>query len=124
MDKYETGLKIQEIERLYHADKYKAAAELAKEIDWPRIKAWEPLAMMIDIYEHLDDDEEARDMAILAYNRNLGGKRLLFRLTDLFIKTGDISNAKELFKEYCVSAKTSTDTVSYAHLTLPTTERV
>lgn len=109
MDKYETGLKIQEIERLYHADKYKAAAELAKEIDWPRIKAWEPLAMMIDIYEHLDDDEEARDMAILAYNRNLGGKRLLFRLTDLFIKTGDISNAKELFKEYCVSAKTSTD---------------
>ncbi len=109
MDKYETGLKIQEIERLYHANKYRAAAELAKEIDWPRVKMWEPLAMMIDIHEHLDEYEEARDMAILAYNRNLGGKRLLFRLTDLFINTGDLSNAKELFKEYCVSAKTSSD---------------
>ena len=89
MDKYETGLKIQEIERLYHANKYRAAAELAKEIDWPRVKMWEPLAMMIDIHEHLDEYEEARDMAILAYNRNLGGKRLLFRLTDLFIQDAE-----------------------------------
>ena len=39
-------------------------------------------------------------MAILAYNRNLGGRKLLYRLTEIFIKLGDFEHAEELFNEY------------------------
>ena len=39
-------------------------------------------------------------MAILAYNRNLGGRKLIYKLTEFFIKVNDFENAEELYKEY------------------------
>ena len=39
-------------------------------------------------------------MAILAYNRNLGGRKLVYKLTEFFIKVGDFENANELYEEY------------------------
>ena len=50
--------------------------------------------------EAAGDYEEARDMAILAYNRNLGGRKLIYKLTEFFIKVNDFENAEELYKEY------------------------
>ncbi len=109
MDKYETDIRIKEIRNLYKSDDFESAAQLAKDIDWTKIKTWDPLAMMIDVYEHTGDNENARDMAVLAYNRNLGGKRLVYRLTDILIKTGEMDEAKELYKEYCNIARNSSD---------------
>ena len=43
-------------------------------------------------------------MAILAYNRNLGGRKLVYKLTELFIKVGDFENATDLYQEYVKSA--------------------
>ncbi|GAB6160288.1 tetratricopeptide repeat protein [Howardella ureilytica] len=105
MDKYEIGLRIQEIRSAYEKKDFKKAAELAKDIDWSKIKEWIPLAMMVDVQEQVGDLEEARDMAILAYNRNLGGRKLLYRLTEIFIKLGDFDHADELFKEYSKVAR-------------------
>ena len=51
------------------------------------------------------DYEEARDMAILAYNRNLGGRKLVYKLTEFFIKVGDFDNANELYEEYRKSSQ-------------------
>ena len=109
MDKYETGIRIKEIRNLYKADDFVSAAQLAKDIDWSKVKSWDALAMMIDVYEQTGDNDSARDMAVLAYNRNLGGKRLVYRLTDLLVKMGEISDAKELYKEYCSIARNASD---------------
>ena len=100
MDKYETGLRIQEIRNAYEDKNFIKAAELAKDVDWSKIKEWIPLAMMVDVQEQVGDLEEARDMAILAYNSNLGGRKLLYRLTEIFIKLGDFEHSEELFNEY------------------------
>lgn len=105
MDKYETGLRIQEIRNAYEDKNFIKAAELAKDVDWSKIKEWIPLAMMVDVQEQVGDLEEARDMAILAYNRNLGGRKLLYRLTEIFIKLGDFEHAEELFNEYSKVAR-------------------
>ena len=104
MDKYETGLRIQEIRNAYEDKNFIKAAELAKDVDWSKIKEWIPLAMMVDVQEQVGDLEEARDMAILAYNRNLGGRKLVYKLTEFFIKVGDFDNANELYEEYSKSS--------------------
>lgn len=109
VDRYEIKLKISEIEKLYHTKKYIAASKLAKEVDWMKVKRWDTLAMMIDIYEQLGENEEARDIAVIAYNKNLGGKRLLYRLTDIFIKVNELENAGEIYTEYVASSKNSAD---------------
>ena len=44
-------------------------------------------------------------MAILAYNRNLGGRKLVYKLTEFFIKVGDFDNANELYEEYRKSSQ-------------------
>ena len=44
-------------------------------------------------------------MAILAYNRNLGGRKLVYKLTEFFIKVGDFDNANELYEEYSKSSQ-------------------
>lgn len=92
---------IEQIRKLYINEDYEAAAELADSVDWHKVKSWDALAMMTDAYENLGENENARDMAILAYNRNLGGKKLVYRLTDLLIKTGDLDDAEDVFNEYC-----------------------
>ena len=109
MDKYTTGLKIQEIKKMYKSEEIAGAVKLAREIDWTKIKDWSSLAMMTDIYEKAGDYKNARDMAILAYNRNLGGRKLVYRLGDLLIKSGDLDDAEDIYEEYCNMAKSSAD---------------
>ena len=98
MNKYELGIKIDQIKKLAAKKEYTEAAAIAKDINWTKIKDWQALATAINVQEAVGDYEEARDMAILAYNRNLGGRKLVYKLTEFFIKA-----------------------VSYTHLTLPTT---
>ena len=109
VSKHDNYSKIEEIRRYYSDEDYKAAAELADSVDWTRVKHWDALAMMTDAYENLGEFENARDMAILAYNRNLGGKKLVYRLTELLIKTGDLDEAEETFNEYCQMSKNAPD---------------
>ncbi|MBO5228811.1 MAG: hypothetical protein J6B39_07450 [Lachnospiraceae bacterium] len=100
MDKYELNLKIEQIKKLAAKKSYKQAAAVANEINWIKVKDWSALATVINVQEAVGDYAEARDMAILAYNRNLGGRKLVYKLTELFIKLGEFDEAEELYEEY------------------------
>lgn len=100
MNKYELGIKIDQIKKLAAKKEYTEAAAIAKDINWTKVKDWQALATVINVQEAVGDYEEARDMAILAYNRNLGGRKLVYKLTEFFIKVGDFDNANELYEEY------------------------
>lgn len=105
MNKYELGIKIDQIKKLAAKKEYTEAAAIAKDINWTKVKDWQALATAINVQEAVGDYEEARDMAILAYNRNLGGRKLVYRLTEFFIKVGDFDNANELYEEYSKSSQ-------------------
>lgn len=105
MNKYELGIKIDQIKKLAAKNEYTEAAAIAKDINWTKIKDWQALATAINVQEAVGDYEEARDMAILAYNRNLGGRKLVYKLTEFFIKVGDFDNANELYEEYSKSSQ-------------------
>ena len=105
MNKYELGIKIDQIKKLAAKKEYTEAAAIAKDINWTKVKDWQALATAINVQEAVGDYEEARDIAILAYNRNLGGRKLVYKLTEFFIKVGDFDNANELYEEYSKSSQ-------------------
>ena len=100
MDKYEFNIKVEQIKKLAAKKEFKEAAAIAKAMNWQKVKDWSTLATVINVQEAVGDYEEARDMAILAYNRNLGGRKLVYKLTELFIKVKDFDNANLLYEEY------------------------
>lgn len=100
MDKYEFNLKVEQIRKLAAKRQYKEASGIAKNMNWTKVKDWSTLATIINVHEAVGDYEEARDMAILAYNRNLGGRKLIYKLTEFLIKLEDFENADQLYDEY------------------------
>lgn len=102
-------MKLDEIKRLAAKKDYESAAEIARELNWAKVKNWQALATAINVFEAVGDYEEARDMGILAYNRNLGGRQLVYKLTQLFIKVGDFDNANTLYEEYRRASSHSVD---------------
>ena len=100
MDKYEFNIKVDQIKKLAAKKSFQEAAAIAKEMNWQKVKDWSTLATVINVQEAAGDYLEARDMAILAYNRNLGGRKLVYKLAELLIKLEDFETAEELYEEY------------------------
>ena len=109
MDKYEFNIKMEQVRKLAAKKEYKEASDLAKELNWLKCKDWQALATAINVHETAGDYDEARDMAILAYNRNLGGKKLIYKLVELNIKLEDYEEAEELYEEYAHVAHRDVD---------------
>ena len=93
-------ISMEQIQTLVEKKKYKQASDLAKTLNWHKVKDWPSLSAAITAHEKVGELEEARDMAILAYNRNLGGKKLVYELTTLMIKLKQFDDADQLFLEY------------------------
>lgn len=100
MDKYEFNIKLDQIKKLAAKKDYKSAARIANSMDWRKVKDWSTLATVINVQEAAGYLEEARDTAILAYNRNQGGRRLVYKLTELFIRLRQFDDAEDLYNEY------------------------
>lgn len=100
MSKFEMNLKLDQLKQLTAKKSYEEAAELAKTIDWKKVKNYDFIAMAMDVQEEVGDYEEACNLAALAYNHNRGGKKLVYRLTELLIKTKRYDDADDMYEEY------------------------
>ncbi len=104
LDRVELGIKIEQIGRLKEKGEYLAAARVADSIEWRKVKKWSELNIAEEIYEKVERYEDARNICVYAYNRNLGGKRLVYKLTELSILIKDYDEADALYKEYTEDA--------------------
>ncbi|MCR5309945.1 MAG: hypothetical protein K6E32_00845 [Lachnospiraceae bacterium] len=100
MDKYEYKIRAEEIRSLIQENKYKEAVEIADSIDWKNVKNSMMLCTVSDLYKACKRYEDSRDVLLLAYERNPGGRMILYSLCELSIKLGDIVNAIEYYKEF------------------------
>ena len=73
VDKYEFNIKLEQIKKLAAKKEYKQAAEIAKQMNWNKVKDWSTLATIINVQEAAGDYEEARDMTILKMLKNYTG---------------------------------------------------
>ena len=96
MDKVGFGIKLEQIIRLREKGQYEDAAKVADTIEWRKVKKWSELSVAGEVYEKAGRYKDARNICVYAYNRNLGGKRLLYKLTELSIIINDLEEAEEL----------------------------
>ena len=91
---------LDRIRKLYLKQSYDEAVKIADKIDFKRLKDWKYIAMLINLYEAVGRLEDVKYFCILAYNRNLGGKKLVYKLTKVMIRLEEIDEAEELYDEY------------------------
>ena len=100
MDKYESKLRIEEIEKLKKKKQYKEAARLADTIEWYRIKNAVTLYKIADLYKICRNYTKCRELLELAYERSPYAKNVIFALCDVCLEFGDFEPATEYYKEY------------------------
>lgn len=106
MDKVEYGIKLEQIEKLKSGKQYSEAADIADTIEWRKVKKWSELMTAEEVYEKAERIKEARNICIYAYNRNLGGRSLVYKLTELSIRLEDYEEAEDLYNEFVEMAPT------------------
>ena len=100
MDKYELSIKEEKIKK--HAEKkdYAAAVKIADTIDWSKIKNIKMLTLVSQVYEKAKNYTEAKNVLLIAYERVPMGRRMLYKLTELCVKEGNIEEAESYFEEF------------------------
>ena len=100
MDKYEYKLRADEIKSLIGQGRYQEAADLADTIDWRRVKSISMLGTISDLYKINRRYEESKNVLLMAYDRFPEGRSVVYSLCELAIKTGEIVQAIEYYKEF------------------------
>lgn len=100
LDKEEFRVKLGEINKLVEARDYKGAMQIVDSIDWRRVKNVRTLCGVGEIYAANKRYEESKEIFLLAYHRAPIGKNILYRLIEVSLKMGQISEATEFFDEY------------------------
>ena len=100
MDKTEYHLKLDEMTRRVEEQDFAGALQIAESIDWRRVKSIRTLSMVADIYEVNRDYRGCKDILLLAYDRASIGKSILYRLTEVSLKLGEIDDAVDFYTEY------------------------
>ena len=100
LDKEEFRVKLGEINKLVEGQDYKGAMQIVDSIDWHRVKNVRTLCVVGEIYAANKRYEESKEIFLLAYHRAPIGKNILYRLIEVSLKMGQISEATEFFDEY------------------------
>ena len=100
MDKYEFNLKIEQMKKLVNEEDYQTALRIAESIEWERVRNTNLLTMAATVFEKNDRLDEARGLLIMALERAPVGKRILFKLGELSVRSGDIEEAEDYYHEF------------------------
>lgn len=101
MDKYEFNIKVEQIKKLVSKGDYETAMKIADTIDWRRVRSTSLLTMVAQVYECNKEYQSAKDILLLAFERAPIGRSLLFKLTDLALREGNVSEAEAYYREFC-----------------------
>lgn len=100
MDKYEYNEKAKQINDRIEEKDYMAAAKIADEIDWKRVKSVKMLTNVGSAYAEIGRYEDAKEIFLIAFQRAPMGRRLAYKLTELSIIAGKIEEAEMYYHEF------------------------
>jgi hypothetical protein len=100
LDKYEYNVKSDQIKKLYSRREFEAAAKIADEIDWYRVKDNAMINRVADIYENVRQYEKAKEVLLIAYERSPLGRQLAYKLTILALRTKNFVEADEFYQDF------------------------
>ncbi len=105
MDKYEFNIKVEQLKKLINKGDYDTAMKIADTIDWRRVRNANLLSQVSQVYEKNREYHEAKEILLIAFERAPIGKRLLYKLTQLALKDGEIQEAEAYYREFCTLAE-------------------
>ncbi len=100
MDKYEYKLKLDQLKSLVEEKDYKTAAEIADTINWRKVRSAATLCMVGEIYDRCKRYEESHEILLMAYDRAAVGRNILYRLTLVSLKMGNLDEAKDYYEDF------------------------
>ncbi len=100
MDRYEYKLKLEQLKNLVEEKDYEKAAEIADSINWRKVKSSATLCMVGEIYDRIKRYEDSHEILLMAYDRAAVGRNILYRLTLVALKMGNVDEAKEYYEEF------------------------
>ena len=100
MDKYEYKQLSERMIELMQNEEYGEAKEIADSIDWRRVRNAMMLANVSDIYEKTGEYQKSYDILQIAYHRAEGSRKVLYRLSSLALKTGNVDEAIDFYDEF------------------------
>ncbi|MCI9532462.1 MAG: hypothetical protein HFH38_12150 [Lachnospiraceae bacterium] len=100
MDRYEYKLKVEQLEHLLQEKDYETAAEIADTINWRKVRSAATLCMVGEIYDRSKRYEDSREILLMAYDRAAVGRNVLYRLTLVALKMGNVEEAKDYYEEF------------------------
>lgn len=109
MDKNEYRIKVGKINKLIELKDYTSALEIAETVDWTRVKNARMLCLASEIYRKNGQYEEARELLLQAYDYSPSSRRIVYRLSELSVKLGEIDQAIDYFQEFVQLAPNDTD---------------
>ncbi len=101
MDKHEFNIKVDQIKKMMGKGDLETAMKIADTIDWRRVRNANLLSMISSVYEKNEEYQEAKDILLIAFERAPVGKRLLYKLTQLAVKQGNVQEAESYYREFC-----------------------
>ena len=100
MDRYEYKLKLEQLKNLVEEKDFKTAADIADTINWRKVKSAATLCMVGEIYDRCKRYDESHEILLMAYDRAAVGRNILYRLTLVALKMGNLDEAKDYFEEF------------------------
>ena len=100
MDKYEYKLKLEQLKNLVEEKNYNTAAEIADSINWRKVKSAATLCMVGEIYDRCKRYEDSHEILLMAYDRAAVGRNILYRLTLVSLKMGNLDEAKDYYEDF------------------------
>ena len=92
--------RIDEMKDLVDKKKVNEALEVADSINWRKVHNINELLSGSEAYEAAGQLEDARDLLLLAHERSPIGRTILYRLSMLSIKLGDLDAAQGFYNDY------------------------
>ena len=100
MDKYEDKRRLEEIKTLNKKGRFQEAAQIADTIDWKKVRNTSTLGIISDVYKINRRFDDAREILLLANEKSPQNRRIVYALCDLAIKTGQVVEAVEYYKQF------------------------
>lgn len=100
MDKFEYKLKLDQLKNLVNEGDYETAGQIVDSINWRKVRNSATLCMVGDVYSHLGRYTESKDIYLMAYDHAPIGRNIIFKLTEVAIKSGSLAEAEEYYNEF------------------------
>lgn len=100
MDKADSRLHYEQIEKLYAAGKYRDAVYLVDKVDWRKTEENKKLILAAEVYRKNRRFDDAINILKMAHTRKPNNKKIVFLLCEIYFENKDVVTAQVYLDRY------------------------